>query len=120
MLREALFDKVKSVILTSATISTGGQADSFKWFKSRIGLDTGTELELPSFFNYREQAKLILVRDMADPARDRDLHFRQSLDAIRHYVERTDGHAFVLFTSYDALRRSAERLAPWCRNATWH
>jgi ATP-dependent DNA helicase DinG len=32
---------------------------------------------------------------------------------IRRYVERTDGRAFVLFTSYEMMRRAAARLAPW-------
>ena len=32
---------------------------------------------------------------------------------IRRYVARTDGHAFVLFTSYDMIRRVPQVLAPW-------
>jgi ATP-dependent DNA helicase DinG len=32
---------------------------------------------------------------------------------IRRYVSRTDGRAFVLFTSYDMLRRTAAALTPW-------
>jgi ATP-dependent DNA helicase DinG len=32
---------------------------------------------------------------------------------IRRYVERTDGHAFVLFTSYEMLRQTAAELTPW-------
>ncbi len=112
VLRQELFDKTDSVILTSATLATGG-AGSFEFFKSRVGLPQCPSLELGSTFDYRQQACLILVRDMADPARDRDTHFRQSLDAIKHFVARTDGHAFVLFTSYDALRRTAARLGSW-------
>jgi len=32
---------------------------------------------------------------------------------IRRYVERTAGHAFVLFTSYEMMRRAAAALGPW-------
>jgi ATP-dependent DNA helicase DinG len=32
---------------------------------------------------------------------------------IQRYVARTDGRAFVLFTSYDMLRAMSERLTPW-------
>jgi ATP-dependent DNA helicase DinG len=32
---------------------------------------------------------------------------------IRRYVARSDGRAFVLFTSYDMLRRCATALTPW-------
>ena len=111
-LRSELFDPVDSVILTSATLSTGGQ-NSFTYFKERLGVPECPTLELGSTFDYREQARLILVRDMADPTRDRDTHFRQSLDAIRQYLARTQGHAFVLFTSHDTLRRTAEALRHW-------
>jgi ATP-dependent DNA helicase DinG len=111
-LRQELYDKTDSVILTSATLGTGG-ARSFDFFRNRIGLTSGRHLQLGSAFDYRLQARLILVRDMADPVRDRDTHFRQSVDAIKHYVRKTDGHAFVLFTSYDTLRRTASRLTSW-------
>ena len=32
---------------------------------------------------------------------------------IERYVGRTDGRAFVLFTSYDMLRKTAQLLTPW-------
>ncbi len=32
---------------------------------------------------------------------------------IRRYVARTDGHAFVLFTSYEMMNRVARELTPW-------
>jgi ATP-dependent DNA helicase DinG len=111
-LRQELFDKTDSVILTSATLATGG-GNSFDYFKSRVGVPQCRSLELGSSFDYRQQARLILVRDMADPGKDRDLHLRQSVDAIKHYVLETDGHAFVLFTSYDALRKTASLLTAW-------
>ncbi len=34
---------------------------------------------------------------------------------IRRYVDRTDGHAFVLFTSYASMRRAATALSDWFR-----
>ena len=111
-LRRELYDVTETVILTSATLGTGGER-SFDFFRSRIGLTSCNQMQLGSTFDYQLQAKLILVRDMADPVKDRDTHFRQSLDAIRHYVKQTDGHAFVLFTSYDTLRRTVQQLTPW-------
>jgi ATP-dependent DNA helicase DinG len=32
---------------------------------------------------------------------------------IQHYAGLTEGHAFVLFTSYDLLRRMVDQLTPW-------
>ena len=111
-LREHLFEKVPSVVLTSATLAVG-RARSFGFLKSRLGLDEAGERQLGSPFNYREQATLVLLDGMPDPAADAAGYERHVLRLIRRYVERTDGHAFVLFTSYDMLRRAATDLGPW-------
>ena len=112
VLREHLFQKTKSVVLTSATLSVGRKG-SFDFYKSRIGLSQGGTLQVGSPFNYREQAKLIVVGDMPDPTSEKDKYERQMVEMVRRYVERTDGHAFVLFTSYDLLRRTAQQLNGW-------
>jgi ATP-dependent DNA helicase DinG len=111
VLREHLFEKVPTVVMTSATLSIGRQA-SFDFFKSRIGLTQAAGLRLGSPFNYREQAELITLDGMPDPG-DKEAYERASVAMIRRYVERSDGHAFILFTSYDALRRAVEHLTPW-------
>ncbi len=111
-LRGELYDKTASVILTSATLATGGER-GFDFFKSRVGLTRCQTLKLGSTFDYQLQAKLILVSDMADPGDDHATHARQVADAVKHYVQLTHGHAFVLFTSYDLLRKTVQRLTPW-------
>ena len=111
LIRENLFDKVDSVIMASATIAVGDA--SFDFFQNRVGLTRGDSVQLGSPFNYETQAKLIVVSDMANPSTHRDLHERQCIDAVRHYVEQTDGNAFVLFTSYEFLRRAERELRPW-------
>lgn len=112
VLRKELFETTRSVILTSATLAVGRRA-SFDFFKSRIGLTQCDSLQLGSPFDYRRQAKLILVRDMPDPGQDKDGFEKRCIAMIRRYVARTDGRAFVLFTSYDMLRRAASQLTPW-------
>ena len=67
ILREELFTKVPSVILTSATLAAAGR---FDFFQSRIGLLQTETLCLGSPFDYRRQAQLILPKDMPDPAGD--------------------------------------------------
>ena len=114
MLREHLFNQVPSVILTSATLAVG-KNDSFEFFRNRVGLVKSNTLRLDSPFDYAEQAELITLRGMPDPTVERENYDRASLDMIRHFVRESDGHAFVLFTSYDMLRRAASRLAPWLR-----
>jgi len=111
-LREQLFDQTRTVILTSATLSVGRNG-GFKFFKSRIGLTQANSVRLDSPFDYQRQVKLILARGMPDPSSQRDQYETRCVEMIRRYVTRTDGHAFVLFTSYALMRRAASDLAPW-------
>lgn len=111
-LREELFNKTNTVVLTSATLSVGGQ-QGFEFFKERVGLTQADECRLGSPFNYAEQAKLVLVEGMPDPAADPSGFERASWEMIKRYVAESDGHAFVLFTSYQMLRRAATQLAGW-------
>jgi len=111
VLREHLFNKTDSCILTSATLAVGSQ--SFDFFRNRLGLTKAESLKLGSPFDYKQQAKLILVTNMTSPSDHRDTHERQCIDAIRHYVAQTDGRAFVLFTSYEFMNRAVRDLTPW-------
>lgn len=135
-LREQLFDKVPTVIMTSATLSVGKSVaeisepgrprprssvrksapatDPFAFFKSRIGLTQCDAVQVGSPFNYQEQAELVTLRDMPDPtSADRGSYEKRCIEAIQHYAGLTDGHAFVLFTSYDMLRRVAAGMQRW-------
>ena len=112
MLGEMLFNQVPTCVLTSATIAVGKQK-SFQFFASRLGVSGGEHLQLGSPFDFVKQCQLIIVANLADPASDRELHQRQCIDAIPDYVQRTDGHAFVLFTSYEMLKRAARDLSSW-------
>jgi ATP-dependent DNA helicase DinG len=111
-LREHLFEKTKTVVLTSATLAIG-KPPNFSFYKSRIGLTQANTLRAGSPFDFHEQAQLVLVRGLPDPSVEKEQFERQSIEQIRRYVERTDGHAFVLFTSYTSLRAAAIELTPW-------
>lgn len=114
ILREHLFNKVGSVILTSATLSTSAsEAGDFSFFKSQIGLTQSATLQLGSPFDYPKQAKLVLLRDMPDPSASAGDYETACLRMIQRYVGQFDGRAFVLFTSYQMLRTIATRLTPW-------
>jgi ATP-dependent DNA helicase DinG len=111
-LREQLFAKVPTTVLTSATLSAGGR-NGFGHLQQRLGLDQCTTLLLGSPFAYREQAELHLVRRMPDPSADPEGFEEALLEKIPEYVQRSGGRAFVLFTSYQLLRKAADRLRPW-------
>lgn len=113
-LRETLYNAegVRSVIMTSATLATG-RDEKFSFFRSRIGLTDGMSIRVGSPFDYATQAKLVVVDDLPDPSKER-AQFESSLPAqIKRFAGHSGGHAFVLFTSYDLLRRCADAITPW-------
>jgi len=110
-LRRQLYQRVPTVVLTSATLSVGGKK-GFRHFQDRLGLEDAPTLQLGSPFNFREQAELHLFRRMPDPAAQPDAFEEAALAKITEYVGRTQGRAFVLFTSYQAMQRAAARLGP--------
>ncbi len=114
VLRKELFQSrmIRSVILASATIAVGTD-ENFSFYRSRIGLSGGMSVQVGSPFDFAKQAELILVDGMPDPSAQR-VEFERELPAqIKRFISLTDGHAFVLFTSYDLLKRCATALTGW-------
>jgi ATP-dependent DNA helicase DinG len=111
-LRRQLYDHVPSVILTSATLSVGGE-EGFRHCQKRLGLDDSDTRLLGSPFDYQKQAELHLFRDMPDPSAAAARYEDEVLKRVPEYVAKTRGRAFVLFTSYGFLNRAAALLAPW-------
>jgi len=110
ILREHLFQKVPTVIMTSATLATAGK---FDFFQSRVGLLQAATLNLGSPFDYQEQAELILLEGMPDPGSEAARYETAAIAMIQRYVARTEGRAFVLFTSYEMMKRAVAALTPW-------
>ena len=111
ILRDELFNRVDSVIMTSATLAIGEQ--NFDFFKTRIGLTQTDELKLGSPFDYKSQVKLILTKRMPDPAGESQRFEELVCEKVKRHVGETRGRAFVLFTSYRMLRNCAGRLNKW-------
>lgn len=111
-MREQLFQQTPSVIMTSATLSVGAQA-SFDFFRQRVGLTASDALQLGSPFDYQQQARIVLLNNMPDPADDPRGYQQATIEAIKHFVTQSDGHAFALFTSYEMMRHVGEAIAPW-------
>jgi ATP-dependent DNA helicase DinG len=110
ILREHLFNKVPTVIMTSATLATAGK---FDFFQSRVGLLQAETLSLGSPFDYQKQAELILLEGMPDPGNEAQRYEQTAIAMIQRYVARTQGRAFVLFTSYEMMKRAVAGLTPW-------
>jgi ATP-dependent DNA helicase DinG len=112
ILRDLLFDRLRTVTLTSATLAAGGE---FDFLESRVGLSSApspvTVREiLPSPFNYPEQCLFGVPSDLADPREDEAAHDAGVVRAISELAWASDGGMFALFTSHSALRRAATEL----------
>jgi ATP-dependent DNA helicase DinG len=99
LVRDALFERFRTVVLTSATLAVDG---SFQYVKDRLGIGDSDTVRVPSEFDFTRQALLYLPRRMPAP---RAPSFAEA--AARETIEllkRSRGRAFVLFTSYAVLR----------------
>ena len=99
ILRERLFGKVRTVILTSATLAVGGK---FDFLKRRLGVETAREKILESHFDFARQAILYTPLHLPDP-RHAEFSSRAAGEIVS-LLKATEGRAFVLFTSYQQMR----------------
>jgi ATP-dependent DNA helicase DinG len=112
ILRDAIFDRVKTVALTSATLAAGGE---FDFLESRLGLaiepnPVSVKEILPSPFDYAEQCLFGIPNDVPDPRDDEPGHAGAVVQVVHDLAWASDGGMFVLFTSHGALRRAAAEL----------
>jgi ATP-dependent DNA helicase DinG len=99
IVRELLLDRMRTTILTSATLTVDG---TFEYIRGRLGIKTADEVRLQSEFDFRSQALLYLPPRMPDP-RLPDFALAAGRQVIE-ILKRSRGRAFVLFTSYATLR----------------
>ena len=106
LLQDKLFEKVPTVILTSATLSSAG---NFRFIRERLGVDQGEEMMAESIFDFHEQAVLYLPQKMPDPRSPQ--WGRAAADEVIKIVNATEGRAFVLSTSNAGMNEMFERVA---------
>ncbi len=99
LIRELLIDRMKATVLTSATLTVEG---SFDYVRGRLGVEHAADVQVASEFDFTEQAILYLPRQMPPPKSPLfgEAVAREVLDLLT----RSNGRAFVLFTSYAMLR----------------
>jgi len=113
VLRDELFAKVPTVVLTSATLAVAGQ--SFDFIRHRLGVGHSAEIQLDSPFDYQANCRLVLPERMPDPTESPFEYEQAVCERIQKYVDQTQGRAFVLFTSFKMLDNCARRLQSWFR-----
>jgi ATP-dependent DNA helicase DinG len=89
-----------------------GASDPFSHLRARLGCDDAATrtLQVGSPFDYRKQAELIIEAHIPEP--NDPTYFVKLCPRILGHLKETDGGAFVLFTSFDVLRRAAQWLRP--------
>jgi ATP-dependent DNA helicase DinG len=106
LLDEWLFDRLDTVILTSATLAVSG---GFDFTKERLGLRQARTLLVSSHFDYAKQALLYVPQTLPDP---RSPAFPKAAgDEIIEILRLSRGRAFVLFTSYQQMRLIYDRVS---------
>jgi ATP-dependent DNA helicase DinG len=111
VVREAVLERFRSVVLTSATLAVD---DSFDYVKGRLGIRGPDQLRVASEFDYARQALLYLPRRMPSPKSPAfgEAVARETVELLR----RSEGRAFVLFTSYAVMytvQRFVEMALPY-------
>jgi ATP-dependent DNA helicase DinG len=117
-LREDLFRRLETTVLTSATLTTRA---GFEYLRERLGLDAdvleeeggGLEVEeavVPSPFDFSAQALLAIPTDLAGPQEPGERFQEDTAEVALQVAQMTNGGLFLLFTSHLALRRVGELL----------
>jgi ATP-dependent DNA helicase DinG len=119
ILREDLFKRLDSTIVTSATLTASSgnvasDAHRFDFLAARLGLDDPdlhpTTAVFPSPFAYDTHSLLVIPSDIPAPNVDADGHRNAITRIVLDVAEASDGGLFVLFTSHREVRQLAAEL----------
>ena len=98
-----LFDNLDRLVFASATIVVNG---SFDYFKKSLGLDEEDCIEaiIKSPFDYNEQMSVYIPSDIQD-SENINAFVSDASRFILNILLKTNGKAFILFTSYTMLNQ---------------
>ena len=103
-------EHLHSSVWMSATLAAAG-ADPFAFFKRNIGVEGHViQSKISSPFDYGRQALLYLPRNMPEP--NDQAFIGKAMHEIERILDVSDGRAFVLFTSRQALNTVYDALSP--------
>ncbi|HKZ02842.1 MAG TPA: helicase C-terminal domain-containing protein [Pyrinomonadaceae bacterium] len=107
LLEDRLFGVLPTVVLTSATLSSGG---NFTFVRERLGLDKAEDLITESTFDFQRQALLYLPQSMPEP---RSPAWAKAAAAeVLKILNSTNGRAFVLSTSFAGMQSLYDLVMP--------
>jgi len=106
LVEKYLWHEKRSVILTSATLTTHNE---FGYLRNTLSADEADELALGSPFDYESAALLYIANDISEP---NSPDYQRQLDrTIVQLCKASNGRALVLFTSYAQLKRTSKNIA---------
>jgi len=107
LVEKHLFKAKSSVVMTSATLQTGG---NFNFIRERLHAWDAGELTVGSPFDYKNSTLLYLVSDMPEPG---EQGYQRALEqGLLALCRAMGGRTLVLFTSYNQLRTTAKAIVP--------
>ncbi len=105
LIEKYLWHEKQAVILTSATLTAHGE---FQYLRNTLGADEADEMQLGSPYDYESAALLYIASDIPEPNAN---GYQQMLDrTIISTAKATGGRMLVLFTSYAALKKTAQAI----------
>ena len=105
LVEKYLWHEKRSVVLTSATLTTHGE---FQYLRNTLGADEADEMQLGSPYDYESAALLYIANDIPEPNQN---GYQQILDrTIINTAKATGGRMLVLFTSYAALKKTSQAI----------
>ncbi|HYW44345.1 MAG TPA: ATP-dependent DNA helicase [Bryobacteraceae bacterium] len=106
LLSERLFNKMETVVLTSATLAVSG---GFEYVEKRLGLAGSRSLVVPGHFDYQKQALLYVPQHLPEPRSP--AFVKPAAEEVVRILEHSRGRAFVLFTSYQQMRQVYDKVS---------
>lgn len=95
--RQNIFRKNNTSILTSATLTINS---NFQYLKNRLGAEKLDSLKLESPFDFQNQVKIYIPRNICSPLNVNDSIYQEQLkEWIHYFINLTNGKALVLFTN---------------------
>lgn len=101
--------KQRAVVLTSATLRTGTEAESFDHLRARLHVPEPRELILGSPFAYKDNVLVFVPQDTPPPA-SKDGHQRAIDQAIIQLAVALNGRVLALFTSHAQVRQTTRNI----------
>ena len=120
ILRDDLFGRLSSTVVTSATLTADA---NFNFLLGRLGLDAVEAnvetAQFPSPFDYLTNALLVVPSDTPAPNVDPAGHQRSVVGHVLDLAAASDGGLFVLATSHRDVRALAAALRPAAIASGW-